>query len=121
MKVSVSVGVLVGVFVKVKVSVGVSVGVTVGVTGLMMLLVLKVTAPIRANARPSNAAPTSNVIEIFAMMVPLKIESVPRVLLLPTCQNRLSDCAPLIKMTWLLTAVMRVDPILKIKTELGSS
>jgi hypothetical protein len=51
------------------------------------------------------------------MMVPAKTVFVPRVALLPTCQKTLAACAPLIKTTWLLfAAVIRVDPIWKIKT-----
>ena len=52
-------------------------------------------------------------------MIPWKAELAPNVALLPTCQKTLEACAPLIKTTWLLTAVVRDDPILKIKTELG--
>src|ERR1039458_7779419 len=39
-----------------------------------------------AKARPSMVAPVFKVIEVYANKVPAKIELVPRVALLPTCQ-----------------------------------
>jgi len=53
----------------------------------------------------------------WAMMIPAKAVFVPSVALLPTCQKTFAARAPLIKMTWLLEAVIRVEPIWKIKTE----
>jgi hypothetical protein len=54
------------------------------------------------------------------MMVPDMTELVPRVALLPTCQKTLAAFAPFIKTTLLFGEVIRVDPILKIKTAFGS-
>jgi len=116
--VGVSVGVSVGVLVGV--SVGVFVGVSVNGTGWAMVLDDNVNAPVRAKARPSKTTPLSTVIETLAMIVPLQTEFAPRVQLLPTCQKTLAACAPLIKKTWLSAAVIKVDPIWKMKTAFES-
>ena len=60
----------------------------VGAIALPMEMVLasKVTAPFRANSRPSTAAPVVTVMEVKAKMLPLKTEVVPNVAELPTCQ-----------------------------------
>lgn len=60
-------------------------------------------------------APVSNVIAIWAIMFPTKMEEAPRVALLSTAQKTLATVA-LTRMTWLLAAVIRDDPISKIKT-----
>src|SRR2546428_1431923 len=54
--------------------------------GIVIVLESKVTAPLRANSRPSTAAPVVTVMEVKARMFPLKTEVVPRVAELPTCQ-----------------------------------
>src|SRR5439155_3657308 len=54
--------------------------------GGVMILVSKVTAAVRANSRPSTAAPFCTVMEVEARMFPLKTEVVPSVAELPTCQ-----------------------------------
>ncbi|KRD21322.1 hypothetical protein ASE41_14635 [Streptomyces sp. Root264] len=59
-------------------------------------------------------------IDWSAMMVPTKVELVPRVAELPTFQNTLQGCAPLTRMTLLAEAVVSVDPAWKMKTALGS-
>jgi hypothetical protein len=82
----------------------------------MRVLVSNVTAPVRAKARPSSATPVVSVIEAWAMMVPWKIEFVPRVAELPTCQKMLAACAPPINLIWLVLAVVSVLPIWKTKT-----
>ncbi len=54
------------------------------------------------------------------MMVPAKSVLVPSVAELPTCQNTLHACAPLMSVTELSVAVVRVVPIWKIHTASGS-
>ncbi len=54
------------------------------------------------------------------MMVPTKVEPVPRVAELPTCQKTLHELAPLMSCTVLVDAVMRVLGAWKTQTELGS-
>ena len=71
----------------------------VGGPGLPMVLVSNVTAPVRAKALPFSAAPVVSVTEAWARMVPLKIELVPRVAELPTCQKTLAACAPFRRIT----------------------
>ena len=73
----------------------------------------KVTAPVRANALPFRTAPVVRVMDAWASMVPLKVEPVPRVAELPTCQKTLLAVAPPAKMTWLPDAVVSVDAIWK--------
>ena len=62
--------------------------------GLTIALESNVTAPVRAKALPTKAAPVVTVTDAWAMMVPSKIEPVPRVAELPTCQKILAACAP---------------------------
>ena len=81
---------------------GVEVGVTGGVTsggttgggtdgaaqvGLLMGLMSRVTAPLRANTLPSTEAPVFTVTEAEAKIVPAKLEFVPSVADEPTCQK----------------------------------
>ena len=80
----------------VAVPVGVAVGVGVAVPAAahvdrVIVFVSKVTAPFRANARPSIVAPVVTVIEVKAMIVPLNAEPVPIVAELPSCQKTLQD------------------------------
>ncbi len=86
----------------------------------VIVSVSSVTAPFRANTRPSIVTPVVTVMLVNARMVPTKVEPVPSVAELPTCQNTLQDWAPLIRLTKLLDAVVRVEPAWKTQTELGS-
>ncbi|MEZ0011994.1 hypothetical protein ABH918_004046 [Kitasatospora sp. GAS206B] len=79
-----------------------------------------VTAPLRARARPSITVPVCAAMEVRARMLPLKKELVPMVAELPTCQNTLQACAPLMRLTLLAEPVIRVEAIWKMKTALGS-
>ncbi len=86
----------------------------------VMVLVSMVTAPLRARVRPSTNAPVFAVMDVRARMFPLKPVFVPRVAELPICQKTLQDWAPLIRATLLFEAVVRVEPIWKMKTAFGS-
>jgi hypothetical protein len=57
------------------------------ISGIITVLELKVTAPLLANALPINSAPLLSVMEVVAKMVPAKLEFVPSVAELPTCQK----------------------------------
>jgi hypothetical protein len=70
-----------------------------GGPGLTPVLESNVTAPVRAKARPFNAAPVAIETDAWAMMVPAKIEYVPRVAELPTCQKTLAAWAPPMRTT----------------------
>jgi hypothetical protein len=61
-----------------------------------------------------------NAIDVNAMIFPLKIEFVPRVAELPTCQKTLQALAPFARTTWLPLPVISVDVIWKINTAAGS-
>lgn len=78
--------------------------------GRVMVLVSRVTAPLRANTRPFTVVPVCTEIEVNAIMVPTKVVLVPRVAELPTCQNTLHGEAPLMRATVLFDAVISVDP-----------
>ena len=60
-------------------------------------LLSRVTAPLRASARPCTMTPVCTVIEVSARMLPTKTEPVPSVAELPTCQKTLHSVAPLIR------------------------
>lgn len=83
----------VGVAVGAAVGVGEAVGVGVGEVqvGLVMVLVSNVTAPFRANIRPSTVTLVVTVMLVKAMRVPRKVELVPKVASLPICQKTLQD------------------------------
>lgn len=87
---------------------------------VMILLVSRVTAALRANARPSTIAPVVTAIIVKARMVPRNVEFVPRLAELPTCQKTLQGLAPLMRFTELVDPVMSVDGDWKIQTEFGS-
>src|ERR1035437_2506245 len=89
-------------------------------TGTVTVFVSSVTAPLRANIRPLAVALVVRVIEVRAKIVPSRCEDVPRVAELPTCQNTFAACAPPIKTTLLLAAVIRVEAAWKMNTALGS-
>src|SRR5688572_27567136 len=82
----------------------------------LTLLASKVTAPLRASSRPSTLALVLAVIEARAMTVPAKVEPTPSVDELPTCQKTLQAWAPLMRLTRLSVAVMRVEAAWKMKT-----
>ena len=67
------------------------VGVTIGTAhiDLVIVFVSKVTAPFLAKIRPFTLAPVFKVADIKAKIVPLKVEFVPSVAELPTCQKTL--------------------------------
>ena len=87
---------------------------------LVILFVSKVTAPLRANTRPTTFAPVVRVADVKAKIFPLNVEFVPSVAELPTCQKTLQAWAPFVRTTLLSPAVMSVEEVLKIKTALGS-
>ena len=63
------------------------------------MLVSNLTAALSASALPCRLAPVSSVIDWRAMIVPLKMEFVPRVAALPTCQKMFWACGPPARMT----------------------
>jgi len=81
-----------------------------------MVLVSNVTAAFRASTLPSTLAPVVTVIDVKARMFPLKVDAVPRVAELPTCQKTLQAWAPLTRFTLLADAVVSVEPAWKMKT-----
>jgi hypothetical protein len=120
----VAVGVGVGV-VAVGVGVGVvAVGVGVGVVAqrdAVMVSSSRVTAPLRASARPWMVSPVCTVIDVRARMLPAKVEFVPSVAELPTCQKTLQAWAPLVRTTELAESVVSVEEgAWKIQTAFGS-
>src|SRR5205814_85487 len=78
------------------------------------------TAPLRARARPLRVAPFVKVMEVSATMFPLKVEDVPSVAELPTCQNTFLACVPPLRITCELVAVVSEDPTWKMKTAFAS-
>lgn len=96
---------------------GVGVGITQ--TGLVIELESKVTAPFLASILPSTFAPVVIVADVSAIIFPLKIEFVPSVAELPTCQITLQACAPFRRTILLAPPVISVDADLKIKIALG--
>src|SRR5690349_6263053 len=78
------------------------------------------TAPVCVNNLPSTTAPVFTEIDIAARMLPLKIEVVPRVAELPTCQKILAALAPPARTTCVPAIVVSVDPIWKIQVAFGS-
>ena len=81
------------------------------------MLVSNVTAPFRASALPFSVAPVVSVMDVSARMLPLKVELVPRVAELPTCQKMLCAWAPPARTTELLLKVVSDEAIWKIQTE----
>jgi hypothetical protein len=95
--------------------------VEVGVqVGTVMLSSSRVTSPLRASARPEIVSPVVTVIDVRARMVPVKVDPVPRVAELPTCQKTLQAWAPLLRITVLAESVRSIDPTWKMKTAFGS-
>ena len=86
----------------------------------LIVLLSRVTAPVRARARPFTVAPEVIVMDVRAMIVPARLEPVASVAELVTCQKTLQGLAPLMSETRLDDDVMNVDVALKIQTEPGS-
>ena len=86
-----------------------------------MTLVSNVTAPFRASALPSRFTPVVIEIDVSAKMFPLKIEFVPRVAELPTCQKMLQADAPLVNETTELATVVSAPFIIKTYVPLPES
>jgi hypothetical protein len=85
-----------------------------------IVLVSSVTAPVLAKAAPQViVAPVFRVMLVLARISPVNDEVVPRVAELPTLQNTLAPCAPLISETTDALLVVSVLAMLKMKTELG--
>jgi hypothetical protein len=99
--------------------VGVGVGVGLVQAGTVMTSSSRVTAPLRASARPMMLSPVVTEIEVRASMLPWKAECVPSVAELPTCQKTLQAWAPLVRMTELAESVTSVEPTWKMKTASG--
>jgi hypothetical protein len=86
----------------------------------VIVLVSIVTAPLRAQAAPQvMVTPVVSVMLACARMSPANAVAVPSVAELPTCQNTLPPCAPLISETAEALAVVSVVPTWKMKTALG--
>jgi hypothetical protein len=88
--------------------------------GIVMVLLSRVTAPLRASKRPVTVAPVVAVIDVNARTLPIRWEFVPSVAELPTCQKTLHAVAPLRTTTELLDAVISVDDAWKMNTAAGS-
>ncbi len=96
-------------------------GVVVVQAGTVIVSSSRVTAPLRASARPVMVSPVCTVIEVRARMVPWKAEPVPIVAELPTCQKTLQAWAPLVRTTELPESVRSVEEgAWKIQTAFGS-
>jgi hypothetical protein len=85
--------------------------------GGVKVSLFKVTAPLRARARPWTVTLLFTVIELRARMLPVKVEPVPSVAELPTCQNTLHAFAPLINVTVLPDPVVSDELVWKMNTE----
>src|SRR5437763_722038 len=79
--------------------------------GAVIRLLIKVTMPFRAKARPSILAASLSEMSVRAMMVPTNVVVVSSVAELLTCQKTLQGCAPLMRTTLAPGAVTRVLPI----------
>src|SRR4051812_16501087 len=84
------------------------------------MLESSVIAPVCVRARPSITAPVFNEMDMEARMFPLKIDVVPRVAELPTCQKILAALAPPERTILVPANVVRVEPIWRIQTAFGS-
>lgn len=89
---------------------GVAVGTVAAQFGAVKVFVSRVTEPFLAKALPSTVDVVVAVIEVKARMFPLKVEAVPNVAELPTCQKTLHALAPLIRFTLLEVAVFKAEP-----------
>src|SRR5688572_5939227 len=82
----------------------------------LTVLVSSVTAPLRARSRPITPALVFRVMLVNASRFPTNEVAVPRVAEEPICQNTLQGDPLLMTATDALLAVVRVLPILKMKT-----
>jgi hypothetical protein len=98
---------------------GDGVGLVVVQAGTVMVSESRVTAPVLASARPVMVSPVVAVIDASARMVPVKVDPVPRVAELPTCQKTLQAWAPLTRSMLLAESVVSVEPAWKMKTALA--
>jgi hypothetical protein len=89
------------------------------VVGTTIVLLDKVTSPVRARARPLRWDPESMVTDAYARIVPCTVEVVPIVAELPTCQKTFPACAPFERMTARPEVVVSADATWKTKTPLG--
>jgi hypothetical protein len=80
-----------------------------------MMLLSRVTALFRAKSYSSTLAKVFAVMLVKTRMCPPKVESVPKVADLPTCQKTWQNVASPSRTTLLSDAVMRVDSIWEIK------
>jgi hypothetical protein len=96
------------------------VGGVVAHVGVTKASVSRVTAPVAASTRPCTVTAVATVTDVFARMEPTNTDDVPSVAELPTCQNTLHSCAPLMRLTVLLDAVMSAESVWKMKTDVGS-
>ena len=79
------------------------------VLGRVIVLALRLTAPLRAKTRPSTVALLLTPTDVKAMSVPTNVEELPSVAVLPTCQKILHAWAPFTSCTTLADAVTRSD------------
>lgn len=100
--------------------VGVGLGVgeleTAAQVGTVTVLVSKVTSPVLASNLPSTTALVPRVILVDARIVPWKLDPLPSVAELPTCQKTLHACAPFSKIISLAEADVSPEPAWKINT-----
>ena len=90
--------------------------VVVGQFGRITVLLSRVTCPLRASTLPAMVEPVCTVASVSAKMFPTNVVLVPRVAELPTCQKTLQGSTPLISITVLFDAVIRVDATWKMNT-----
>ncbi len=86
----------------------------------MIVLVSRVTAPLRASTRPETVAPVFTVIEVSASTLPTRCEPASSVAELPTCQKTLQAWALFVSVTVLDEAIFSVEPAWNTKTAFGS-
>lgn len=84
--------------------------------GTVTVFVSRVTSPVLANNLPSTTALVPRVILVDARIVPWKLDPVPSVAELPTCQKTLHAWAPFSKMISLAEADVSPEPAWKINT-----
>ncbi len=87
--------------------------------GALMVLLSRVTAAVEASRRPVTVAPVCAVTEARARTVPTKVELVPRVAELPTCQKTLQEACEVVNLTTLREPVIRVLEAWKMNTAFG--
>ncbi len=89
-------------------------------SGVLMVLLSRVTAAVCASRRPVTVAPVCAVTEARASTVPTKVEWVPRVAELPTCQKTLQDACEVVNLTTLPEPVIKVLEAWKMNTASGA-